>query len=168
MQIDGLPQYYFSYSFATRPMEDGRSIPVSGPRFPEDDKWVTLPWDQQNVLPADPATPAPSLGGWTFLYGPCIFSMTAAIGIGEAQPQASVHWQPWAAAADSEAMAASWEGWEEFVGDKEGNTCHFTGAWWGRLAAGQRLRMRIDYWHATAPCTYNRAHVEGSYWRLPA
>lgn len=168
MRIDELPEHYFSYKFATRPMDEGRWIPVSGPRFPEDNTWVTIPWDQHIVVPDDPAADAPALGGWTFLYGPCVFSMTAAIGVGDVQPHASVHFQPWASDETDGGLVASWEGWEWGVLEKEGNTCHFTGAWHGVLAAGQRLRLRIDYWHATHGARFNRAHVEGTYRRLSA
>jgi hypothetical protein len=173
MQLDALPQYFFQYKYATRAVADGRNLPVSTAFTEAGNHWVTLPWDTIVTAPADTSgvyNPEidPGETFWSFLYGPCVFSITAAVGLGQAQPLASVHFQPWAAANGSEVMTQSWEGWELGVLEKEGNTCHFTGAWWGHLAAGNKLRLRLDYWHADQPAKINRAHVEGSYWRLPA
>lgn len=175
MELTGLKQYYFSYTFATRPVSEGRWLPVST-GFPEPNPWVTIPWDQINVVPDDPATTNPALGPngeafWSFLYGGdagCVFSITASVGAGEVTPNASVHLQLYATDTSSGPLTASWEAIELPVLPKEGNTSHWSGAWWGRLAAGKRARMRLDYWHATGPAKINRAHVEGSYWRLPA
>jgi hypothetical protein len=173
MQLNNLPQYYFSYKFATRPMAEGRDLPVSTAFDEEHNHWVTVPWDQIVTTPEDPVGPNPSLppeGGtfWSFLNGPCIFNFTATVGTGEVTPLASVHLQPYATDTPDGPLTASWEGWEWGVLQKEGNTSHFTGAWWGHLAAGKGLRLRIDYWHAPHAAKINRAHVEGSYWRMPA
>lgn len=174
MRLDTLPQYFFQYKYATRPMEDGRSLPVSGPTFPDDDVWVTIPWDTVITSPADTSgiyqPPSPATGTfWSFLYGPCVFSMTAALGVGEVTPgTGSIHFQPYASSNDVENVASAWEGWEEYIGPSEGNTCHFYGSWWGYLPANQRLRLRVDYWHGDHAAKFNRAHVEGCYWRLPA
>ncbi len=159
--------WYFNYKWATRDIGDARDIPVSTDFTPEENYWVTVPWDTTVISPNDPAAPrpqpTPTSAVWSFLYGPCYFSITAAVGtFGE--PGASTHLQL-VDYNNSEQLMVGREGWEWFIGDGERNSSHWTGAWNGYLSTGNKLRLRLDYWNGTEPCKMIRAHVEGFYWR---
>jgi hypothetical protein len=162
MQLTSQP-IYFSYRFATRPVDDGRSLPVST-SYPDANPWITVPWDEHVENPHEGPDEV-TVGGWTFLYGPCVFRVDAAIGVGSAQPLANSHIQMYETDASSGSVLVGREAWEWEVAQKEGNTVHLAGSWTGNLVAGRRLRLRVDYWHATAPAKIFRANVSGLYWR---
>lgn len=167
MELTALRQYYFSY----KRVAAGLTVPIST-SYPGANPWRTVPWDTAIVDPDDPDSPGQVsvAGGWTFLYGPCYFNITAAVGMSNVTPQASTHLQLWSTADPNGVLQHSWEGWEQAVLDLEGNTSHFTGAWNGYLPASQRLRLRLDWWHPADPDSeplVDRAHVEGHYWRVP-
>lgn len=158
MLLDG-PAYYFSYGF--RP-ETPRSLPNST-SYPDENPWVTVPWQEHYAVPSDGFT-APTVGGWTFLYGPCVFSITAEVGLDNETREAQSHIALYEAdAADN--VVKRRNAWEWMVGTKEGNTVHLDGAWTGVLEEGRRLRLWVDLWHATRSAKIVRANIQGVYWR---
>jgi hypothetical protein len=170
-KLNGMNMYSFQYQYATRDVSLGISLPVSTAQEGANSYWIIMPMDTTAESSGDVTAgifdPNPSVNGqqWSLLYGPCWFSITAAIGAGDVEPQASCHMQLADYEDDSETLLFGREAWEWFVGDLEGNTAHWTGAWHGYLSTGNRLRLRIDYWHADNPAKMNRAHVEGWYIR---
>jgi hypothetical protein len=153
--------YSFAYKFSTKPAADARALPVSV-TYPTDNPWVTIPWDQ---AVDDPEGQVPGTGGWTFLYGPCVAVITGEVGLMSAQREAQSHIRLYETASSDGGIVAEHNAWEWMVGSKEGNTVHLDGSWVVNLAAGRRLRMSVDYWHATAPAKIFRANVQGVYWR---
>lgn len=163
MLLTGDP-FYFSYRFDIGiGGEDGRELKVST-GYPSPNPWLTIPWNNPQVVPDDPAAETPDAGGWTFLYGPCVFSITAEIGLKNPTRQAQSHIR--LVEADEDENLVGRNAWEWMVGTKEGNTVHLDGAWIGRIGAGRRLWLQCDYWHATGPALMNRANISGLYWRI--
>jgi hypothetical protein len=171
MELTGKKQFALYYQFITNADAERRSLPVSTV-FPNPDGWVTIPWNQLNINPAtanaqiDPDTPPIGIGAWSILHGPCWYSLTAEVGLEEPTQQAQSHIRLYETdSADSDLVVGK-NAWEWMIGTKETNTAHIDGAWEGYLAAGRRLRVAIDYWHATKPAKIYRANVQGTYWRL--
>ncbi|MFB4312946.1 hypothetical protein [Actinomadura sp. 21ATH] len=165
MQLTTDP-FYFSYRFDRTPTDDGRELEVSA-AYPNPDGWLTIPWNNHVTRPVDPAAPAPTVGGWTLLHGPAVFQITAEIGLMDPTPLASAHIGLADVDQDGQVVAGR-NAWEWEIAEKEGNTAHLNGTWCGNLAAGRRLWLRCDYWHAPAPALMYRANVTGIYWRPPA
>lgn len=162
-QLTSAP-YYFSYGFQPADSTGWRSLPPSTD-INTDNTWVTVPWPIQFDCPTeDAAAPVPTVGGWTFLYGPCHYVCQAEVRLDNETTEAQAHITLWETDA-TEAVLARRNCWEWMVGTKEGNTVHLDGAWYGWLAAGRKLRVQVDYWHATTPASIIAANVGGYYWR---
>lgn len=158
--------YYLSYSYQMTETDDGRSLPVSTSiTTPGAWKWVTIPWNTQTSVPDDLTTTPPALGGWTFLTGPCVFNITASVGLDDETREAQAHISLYEVGPDSEDVLLRRNAWEWMVGTKEGHTVHLDGTWIGNLAEGRKLRLAVDYWHASGPAKIVRANVAGLYWR---
>lgn len=169
MEVTGLRQYFFFY----RRTATGLTVPIST-SYPDANPWRTVPWD---TLVEDPGEQNPpgtvSLNnGWTFLYGPCYFSIDASVGMSNVTPRASTHLQFYSTSiTNSDVPQYAWEGWEQAVLDLEGNTAHFVTSAHGFLPPDQRLRLRADWWHPADPDEeplIDRARVQGFYRRVPS
>jgi hypothetical protein len=118
-----------------------------------------------NFTTADESEWRPTVGGWTFLYGPCVASVTAQIQFYEGQPHASGHALLYETDSSSGEMLKQYGNWEWEVLEKETHSTHLMGSWHVKLAEGRRLRLAADYWHATVPGQIFKANIEGLYWR---
>lgn len=162
MQLTGQP-IYFSYRYAERTAAEGKALPASV-SYPDDVTWVTVPWDEHVDNPHEGPAEV-TVGGWTFLYGPCVFSVTAEVRLYEMTPLAQAHVSLYETESADGAVALRRTAWEWEIGAKESHSAHLTGAWTGNLAAGRRLRVACDYWHADHPASIFGANVQGLYWR---
>ena len=161
--LNGAP-YYLSYSYQTTENDDGRVLPNSTSL--SNIQWVTIPWNNQTSVPVDPAAPAPVLNGWTLLTGPCVFQITASVGIDDETREAQAHICAYEVHGDTgEEVLLRRNAWEWMVGTKEGHTVHIDGTWCGNLSAGRKLRIAVDFWHGDYSANIIRANVAGLYWR---
>lgn len=156
---------YLSLGYDTREdPQQGLYIPVSTEL--ENTLWKTIPWDEEN---ADPENQHAMPNGWTILHGPAHYMFSAGARFKNQQVNASFHLRFWKAFVDPitgvEVRTWASEAEESFVGPGEGNNTHCNLSWNGWLAANERLRVEVDYWHATAGARLVGASVSGFYFR---
>jgi hypothetical protein len=175
-------RYGFQYHLTTvSNPDDGKALPVShgtinGPQH----LFTTVPWNAVEASPNDPGNNVSLNFGWTFLYGPVVGAqVTAHVRLQKAQAGASTHLRLWKADAQENRLWGS-ESPEFIVSQDETHTdgdgnayytsTHLDATWYVPvLAAGERLRLEVDYWNATEaqfiPARIVGARVEGTYWR---
>lgn len=162
--------YAFQYDFVTAGESEYRNLYVST-TYPTGVKYLNIPWNVFTMSPGESSDDFPqleTLGGWTFLYGPCWFDVKAQIQFYQGQPHASGHALLYRTDAQNGDAPGNhqYDNWEWEVLEKETHSSHLMGAWSGLLPAGNRLRLAADYWHATAPAKVFKANVQGEYWRI--
>jgi len=131
--------------------DTGILLPVSTmAALPGSWKWITIPFDVDYEDPENQHV----VNGWTVLYGPARYLAVGEVRLLRQQDNASSHIRLWHAqvinGVDTR-IAAKGPSWEWFVGPNEHGNTHVNGVWMGFLPAGQRLRMEVDYWNASAP-----------------
>lgn len=149
-------RYFATYS---RPMpadyHDGLRVPVSRATSSQ---WITVPWTTTEYAANDPVSqPKPTADKpiWTFLFGPAKFiTVTVQLRITNAQPFCSTHVRLWKCDASEKRLSLDTGAFEWGVlrDETTASTAHINGAWQiGEIAAGERLRVEVDYWNAKDP-----------------
>lgn len=151
----------FGYTQHDSAPSTGKYVPVSTTSSPQ---WVTIPWDLDYSDPENQH----SQGGWSFLVGPGIFAVDSDVRIMNQQDDAALHIRLWMAQNINgvDTRVGELYAWEWFVGPNEHGNTHVNGTWKGWLPADVRLRVEIDYWHASAGCNVVGGNVRCLVWRL--
>lgn len=151
-----MTDYFATYSRAhPADYHDGKWVPVSRA---DNSIWVTVPWDKTEYSPDDPVSqprPTPAKPAWTFLSGPARFiTVTTQLRITNAQPFCSTHVRLYKVDGAENRLSLDTGAFEWGILKYEttASTAHLCGVWQiGAIAAGERLRVEVDYWNATDP-----------------
>lgn len=175
----------FGFGYKMTTLDDinlGKALPVSrGLVGSATHKYITVPVNAIDEDPGDPANPVSLANGWTFLTGPTTGAdVFAFVRVKRVQAGCSNHLRLYIV--DAAGARTPWvcESPERFVGDNESHiepdgstsysSTHLDGAWHvPALAAGERLRLEVDYWNATETQYLTGrivgARITGTYWR---
>jgi hypothetical protein len=179
-------EYGFTYVYPTVEWQLGKPLPrshgsIGGPEH----YYVTIPIKAKEDTDVDPANPVSLNSGWSWLYGPTRNGIvTAHARVMHVQQGGSLHlrlYRVLVAPDGTETRVWGSESPERFVGNGETHgtapdltfsSTHLDATWRIRpLAAGERLRLEVDYWTATDPDPYYEtgyivgARIEGTYRR---
>lgn len=170
---------YMSLAFAGRDVSAGTNLYVShGAIFGPDYKPRTIAWDTEYSDPEN------QHGSWTILTGPAYYNVTAYARLMQMETDCSVHIFAYHATAptagqvdgvDNVTSRREFAEWgvlpnETHVapdGTVTYSNTHVFGSWLGFLPDGEKLRIALDYWNASATGKLVGGSVYG-FWGRPS